>query len=81
MTTLDEWDRDVRPYLDEITFHSEMAKISIRAIKLRPIWITNADAEMKSLERVLVDALNNVRKMRIEFGKKTIEFAGGEKIK
>jgi S-methylmethionine-dependent homocysteine/selenocysteine methylase len=70
--TLEQWDLAVGHHLEFIEAGAEMAARHSRQLLARPDWETLAEAELAKVEKVLENALQQVRAARASYGSKDI---------
>jgi hypothetical protein len=69
--TLQQWDREVAPYLHviertgrEVVALTEQMGHAVRVLQSRPAWLTKAAEEMERAEREAFAALERIRNAR-----------------
>jgi hypothetical protein len=72
---LSEWDKHVAPHLRRIEDYSRAVADAANALPVRPAFDTKAVHELMRAERVLADALANVRNARAAYNSKQTEAA------
>lgn len=75
MTSLEEWTRDVQPYLEDASYHARTVLRSVRALRIRPHFLTTAEIDMNEAIRTLENALTNLRIAKLEYDEKPLETA------
>ena len=71
MMRLDQWDREIAPYLNTLELAARRAKggaqdmrLSIRMLTSRPPWLARSADALKQAEAALTDTLERVREAR-----------------
>ena len=72
-TTLEEWDREIRPHLIEIRAGVDLCARHVAQLTGRPDFETFAQDDMRQLEHLLESALRRLRKARADYEDKPAE--------
>ncbi len=70
---MDTFERDIKPYLNDVSYHAKMVAWAVRRISFRPSFVTNAQYEMIEAEKVLMDGLEIIRAAQAEYGALPVE--------
>jgi hypothetical protein len=72
--TLQQWDREVAPYLHviertgrEVASLTERMGQAVRLLQVRPDWPTNAEEELARAEREAIATLERIRNARAHY--------------